>query len=381
MMWTRRSLLALIGFAAAAPAWPQTEPRAAALAEYREKLAIYERIHGAFERESDAYWDAVAAKRRIRIAKRRNHEDITLDDYVLTQPPIYTGPPAPVSPLPPPPPPPVPPPPEIPTVSDFLIAAQEQWGFVPKLPATDAEFKRAYAKAARAAGLTREQIVGVYAFETGGRGTYDMQAGVTPTRSRAISPALGYNQLLSTNTVSLLAEDGDRYLAALNAKAQKLSGDARHAFDRKLAALRKIIAYCRSVPPQWSAYDNLAKKTRGGWGAHAAVLDIDIGPMLQVQKLVDSVRFAKSKGHTAALSAAELELMNLTGDGNGIDLVTMPPDLRSKVPTANFFQPNGYARNPIAKRAGTVAGLFAELDNIIAREIRSPGAQEMASAF
>jgi hypothetical protein len=59
----------------------------------------------------------------------------------------------------------------------------------------------------------------------------------------------------------------------------------------------------------------------------------------------------------------------------------MPAELRGRVPTANFFQPNGYARNPIAKRAGNVAGLFAELENIIAREVRSPGAQEMAAAF
>jgi len=341
--------------------------------------AAYEQAHAAYVSAATAYWDDVAAKRRTRIAKRRQHQPITPDDYVLAQPPVYSGPPRPAD---------MAPPPEplveqepIPVVADFLQAAREEFGFVPDLPKSEAEFKRAYVKAALGAGLTREQIVGVYAFETGGRGTYDMQAGVTPTRTRAISPALGYNQLLSTNTVSLLAEDGDRYLAALQGRAQTLSGDARRAFDRKLVALRKIIAYCRSVPPQWSAYDELAKKTRGGWGAHAAVLDIDIGPMLQVQKLVDSVRFAKTKGYTAPLSAAELELMNLTGDGNGIDLVTMPADLRSRVPTANFFQPNGYARNPIAKRTGNVANLFEALENIIAREVRSPGAQEMAAAF
>ena len=31
-------------------------------------------------------------------------------------------------------------------------------------------------------------------------------------------------------------------------------------------------------------------------------------------------------------------MMNLTGDGNGFDMVTMPADWRDKVPTANFFQ-------------------------------------------
>ena len=85
-------------------------------------------------------------------------------------------------------------------------------------------------------------------------------------------------------------------------------------------------------------------------GIHAAILDIDIGPLLQVQKLLNSVRFARAKGYTAPLSAAELELMNLTGDGNGFDMVTMPQALRERVPTANFFQQSGYERNPVARR-------------------------------
>jgi hypothetical protein len=369
-----RSGAAILAFSIAVAAPTAAQDR---LPAEEPSHAAYEQAPAAYVRAATAYWDGITAKRRLRIAKRRQHEPITLADYVLTQPPVYAGPPRPAD---------IAPPPEplveqeqIPVVADFLQAAADQFGFVPDLPKSETEFKRAYVKAALAAGLTREQIVGVYAFETGGRGTYDMQAGVTPTRTRAISPALGYNQLLSTNTVSLLAENGDYYLAVLQSKAQKLAPEARQAF--KLAALRKIIAYCRTVPPQWSAYDTLAKKTRGGWGAHAAVLDIDIGPMLQVQKLLESVRFAKSKGYTAPLSAAELELMNLTGDGNGIDLVTMPQNLRDRVPTANFFQPNGYARNPIAKRTGAVANLFAELETIIAREVRSPGAQEMAAAF
>src|SRR3569833_516920 len=229
--------------------------------------------------------------------------------------------------------------------------------------------------AASAAGLTREQVVGVYAFETGGRGSFDTQAGVTATRSMPISPAVGYNQLLSTNTVSLLAEFGNRYLAAMHQKAVMLRGEKRRTFDRKVEALKRMIAYCRTVPARWSEYDRLAKTTAGGWGAHAEVLDIDIGPLLQVQQLVDSVRFDRAKGHTAPLTATELELMNLTGDGNGIDLVTMPPDLRQRVPTANFFQPNGYWRNPIAKRTGVVANLFAEIEATMKREAQAPGAK------
>ena len=371
---------ALVGFMALlACGAAQAEPSAAEIAAYKQKLAIYEKAHGAFKKIADAYWDEIAAKRRIRIAKRKQHEPITLQDYVLKEPPTYSGSPRPVDPRAP-----TEPPPEqepIPVVADFLKAAAEEFGFVPDLPQSEAEFKRAYGKAASAAGLTKEQIVGVYAFETGGHGTYDMQSGITPTRTRAISPALGYNQLLSTNTVSLLAENGERYLAALHAKSLLLRGEERRHFDKKIAALRKIIAYCRSVPLNWTSWDILAKKTRGGWGAHAAVLDIDIGPMLQVQKLLDSVIYARAKGHTATLAPAELELMNLTGDGNGIDLVTMPQDLRKVVPTSNFFQPDGYARNPVARRTGTVAKLFAELEGEMARGQNTPGAQELAEAF
>ena len=47
-------------------------------------------------------------------------------------------------------------------------------------------------------------------------------------------------------------------------------------------------------------------------------------------------------------------MMNLTGDGNGFDMVTMPLDWRDKVPTANFFQQHGYADNPVAQRNNVV---------------------------
>jgi hypothetical protein len=378
-------LMTAAALLAAAPAWPQgasVAPSLDALADYEAKLAVYERAHGAYEREHNAYWQAVAEKRKLRNTKRRKHEAMQLADYVLTQPPVYAGPPRPVSPLPPPPPP-VPPKPEIPVVADFLQAASEQWGFVPDQPPSDADFKRAYAKAARAAGLTQAQIVGVYAFETGGKGAYNTQAGLGTPRpnAHATSPAIGYNQLLSTNTVSLFAESGHRFLAALNQKARTLTGDARAQMERKLAVLRRMIAYCRSLPHRWSEYDEIAKHTAKGWGIHAAVLDIDVGPLLQVQKLLDSVLFARAKGYTAPLSAAELELMNLTGDGNGIDMVTMPQDLRERVPTANFFQPNGYARNPVARRTKVVAGLIAEIQGHMDRNAAAPGARELAAGF
>ncbi len=327
-------------------------------------------------KEAGVYWDSVVAKRRVRIAKRRNNEPITLEDYVLTQPPLHVRPLPPRGPgereIP-----------RIPVQADVLKAAAAQHDFVPEPPDSEMAFKQAYARAAMAAGLTRDQAVRIYAFETGGNGTYDVQAGLTHKRkkARAISPAVGYNQLLSTNSVGLLAEHGERFVEALQRKAAALSGDEKGAMERKIAALRRMIAFSRTVPNVWRDHDKLAKTTHGGVGLHAALLDRDIGPLLQTQKLVDSVVFARSRGHDAPLTAAELELMNLTGDGNGIDLVTMPQEMRALVPTSNFFQERGYHRNPIARRTGVVSMLYAAIDGKMDRASQLPGAQEMAAAF
>jgi hypothetical protein len=357
---------------AGAPAFAQN-------GDYQARLAQYTQIHGAYEQEASAYWDQVVDKRRARNAKRRSGEPITAADYVLTQPPVYSGPPRPIDPNAPPGPGPGEKPP-IPVLADFLQAAVEQFGFVPDRP-SELDFKRAYAQAAGSVGLTRDQIVGVYAFETGGNGTYDMQAGVSATRPNAISPAIGYNQLLSTNTVSMLAEHGGSLLGTLRTKSKMLTGAPKIAMERKIDALKRMIAYSRSVPQNWNEFDKLAKTTPGGLGIHAAILDRDIGPLLQVQKLLTSVRFARTKHYTAPLSGAELELMNLTGDGNGIDMVMMPRDLRTQVPTANFFQQSGYERNPVARRTGLVANLIADIESKMIRGAQSPGAKDLAAAF
>jgi hypothetical protein len=374
----RIALFALVAaLLLAPPAYAQGGPSPAQIADYKARLAHYLRARQGYDAQAEVYWNAVIAKRKIRNAKRRQHVPTQLADYVLTQPPLYGGPPRPINPAGPTP----SEKPPIPVIADFLQAAAEQYGFVPQRPASEIAFKRAYARAALAAGLTRAQIVGVYAFETGGNGTYDMQAGVSATRTRAISPAIGYNQLLSTNSVSLLAEHGGRLLAMLRQKSKAATGAARIALERKIEALKRMIAFSRSVPDRWSEHDRLAKTTAGGMGMHAAILDIDIGPLLQVQKLINSVHFARAKGYSAPLSAAELELMNLTGDGNGIDMVTMPQALRERVPTANFFQQSGYERNPVARRTATVAGLIADIEGKMNRASRSPGARDLAAAF
>ncbi len=338
-------MLPVCGIATDARAQAPDKPSAAAplpsTAEYQSKLATYTKARQKFDDEAAAYWGAVTQKRRQRNAKRRDHEEIRLDDYVLTQPPVYVGPP-----------PPSPPSPAgkdgaetptrkyIPVVADFLKSAQEHFGFAPQWPRSELEFKRAYAKLALDAGLTKEHIVRIYVFETGGNGTYDAQAGLEYSpRGRAISPALGYNQLLNTNSVELVAEQGDAFVAVLNARAAALDGEARQALERKVDVLRRMMKFCRTVPDDWNAHDALAN-TPPGLG----------------------------------------QMMNLTGDGNGLDIVTMPAAMRERVPTANFFLRAGYERNPVVIRNNVVAKLMAATDATMDRGMNLPGARELAAA-
>jgi hypothetical protein len=352
-----------------------------AIAEYRRLLKQYLEARGAFEQEAGAYWNAISERRRGRNAKRRDHQTIALDDYVLTQPPVYTGPKRPVNPAPEPEP---ERPPRvhraIPVAADLLQAAAEQYQFKPQRPTSELEFKRAYAGVAAAAGLTREQAVRVYSFETGGTGNYDVQSGIEHGGRRAISTAIGYNQLLTTNTVELLAEQGPEFVKALMQKAAPLSGPPRQAMDRKIAVLRQMVAMARSVPDEWAQHEKIAD-TPQGWAMHAMVLDIDVGPLLQTHKLLTSVIFARAKGYNRPLSAAALEMMNLTGDGTGLDMVTMPQAMREQVPTSNFFQRGGYERNPVAIRHNTVAKLLGVTDARMDSNSSLPGARDLAAAF
>src|SRR5580704_17631453 len=352
-----------------------------AIAEYRRLLREYQEARAAFEEEASAYWNSIADKRRGRNAKRREHLQIALDYYVLTQPPVYAGPKRPVNPEPEEQP--ERPPRQykaIPVVGDLLQAANEHFQWTPQKPASEIEFKRAYARYAQAAGLTREQAVRVYSFETGGTGNYDVQAGIEHGGKRAISTAMGYNQLLTTNSVELMAEQGQEFVRELTARAASLSGPPRQAMDRKIAVLKKMVTYACSVPDDWSQHEKLAD-TPQGCAVHAMVLDIDVGPMLQTHKLLTSVIFARAKGYTRPLSAAELEMMNLTGDGTGLDMVTMPQAMREQVPTSNYFQRGGYERNPVAIRHNTVAKLLAFTDSQMDSNSDKPGAREMASVF
>ena len=372
------AVVSLIAAVLASSAVAQTEtPKANAtptqMAEYLIKLAEYDAARAAYQVRATPYWAEVKAKRAARFAKRRAHKEIALDDYVLSQPPEYTGPKKPIDPASTRH--------EVPVVADFLQAAAQQFDFAPEQPAREIDFKRAYARVASAAGLTKDQAVRVYAFEATGNGNYDLEAGQEFDRNAlAITTALGYNQLLSTNSVELLAEQGKQFIETLKSRAAEASGVKKAALERKIAVLQKMVTFARSVRDDWNVHERLGR-TPKGLGIHALNLDIDIGPLLQAQKLMNSVNFARERGYSEPLTAAELEMMNLTGDGNGFDIVTLPQAMRARVPTSNFFTQSGYEHNPVARKNNTVAALLSATDAVMDRETQLPGAKDLAASF
>jgi len=382
----RRWRLAALALAAAAlapaPARPQEIPKelAARLTpQQRQIYAAYRQARDAFERQHRAYWQRVEAKREARKAKRILGQAYAAEDYIAHFPPKYTGPELPadiariVAELKPP----VPPKP-LPTVADFLAHAQAQYGFVPT-PASEREFKRSYAREALAVGLTKDQVVRVYALETGGQGTYDMQAGFNPLtkQGRPISSALGYAQLLHANSVGELVKHGESFIKRLLAMANGpgIAAERAEALRAKAAVLRRMLRAARSVPNEWSAHVRFAG-TPPGLGIHALNLDADVGPWLQVLKLKGLKDYAAADGR-ASLSGSEIELMNLAGPRTGLEM--MQPVARD-MPTPNFFSEGGYYRNTIV-RDKTAAELLKALGERMEVNVNKAGAVEFAQIF
>jgi hypothetical protein len=334
----------------------------------------------------DAYWGHVEKKRSGRKAKRARNRPITTADYVLEQPPKYDGPTlAPaiakkwkafqdrldeIKPKPQPEPP--------ANVRDFLDSARRNYRFEPEL-VPEAVFKERYAAEALALGLSGDQVVRVYALETGGIGTADMQAGIHPISRKGtpISSALGYAQLLAANSINELSKYGGDFVARLRQLARRTAPDSerRQRLEQKAQALELMTRKAKSIPYVWSRHVAFAS-TDVGRGIHAINLDGDIGPWLQVIKLKGLKETAEAAGR-GRLSGAEIELMNLAGPGTGLEMMT-PAALA--VPTTNFFARAAYYRNTIV-REKTSAELLAALDKRMQDNMKHAGAVEFRQIF
>jgi hypothetical protein len=384
MLLARALALALAAAALLVPAGARTQELTAELAakltpEQRKIYLDYRKAHDRHERLHKAYWHRIEAKREARKAKRMLGQAYDAEDYVAEQPPKYAGPelPADIARIVFAAKPPVPAPP-LPTVEDFLANAKALYGFVPT-QTTEREFKRSYAREALAVGLSKDQVVRIYALETGGQGTYDMQAGFNPLskQGRAISSALGYAQLLHANSVGELVKHGESFARRLLAMAAApgTPPERAEALKTKAAILRRMLRAARSVPNEWGAHVKFAS-TPPGLGIHALNLDADVGPWLQVLKLEGLKAYAAVDGRHS-LSGSEIELMNLAGPRTGLEMLQ---PLGRTMPTANFFSEGGYYRNTIV-REKTAAELLAALNDRMEVNIKKPGAVEFAEIF
>jgi len=372
---------------------PSTKAHALSTADFLGSLSYSEAdqfqawkaARRAYQAQLDQYWAAVDQKRAERKRKRSQKVPFAASDYVMSFPPKYTGPSLsadlaakydrflaaqrqsdPTQPK------------ELATVPDYLAAAKSVYNFVPER-VSEKEFKVRYAREAVALGLSKEQVVRVYALETGGVGTYDMQSGIHPTNKngKAISSALGYAQLLDANSVNELARSGPIFISRITQKLR----DPRNTPERtallkhKLAVLKKMYANVKHQPFEWTVQQAYAK-TREGMGIHALNIDGDIGPMLQAMKL-KTLQDVAAKNGRYALSGAELELMNLAGPVTGLEMMVAPG---SNAPTTNFFSRRAYYVNKMVIGL-TGAQLQAELDRRMTFAINKPGSVEFAAAF
>jgi len=347
----------------------------------QRELKAWREARARYEAEASAYWSSVSDKRTERRKRIRAGGAATAEDYVATYPPEYQGPkltpelaallakeeerqPKPADP--------------VPTVADFREHAKAVYGFEPtRIP--EPEFKRRYAREALALGLGKDQIVRVYALETGGIGTADMQSGINPLtgQGKAISTALGYAQLLNANSVNELVKHGPEFIARLARMASAPATPKARAVElrRKQQIVQRMLSKARAVPNEWAAHVRFGG-TPAGLGIHALNLDGDVGPWLQAAKLNDIRKLAAAEGRPA-LTGPEIELMNLAGPATGLEMMT---PVGRTMPTPNFFSRGGYERNPVVK-GRTAAALLAELEKRMDVHMKKAGAIEFARIF
>lgn len=392
MFWFRqRFLVAAAGLAAlilpvtGAEASPKASAFAATLSSNeRQAFENYIAAQTLYNFKLDKYWRRVEDRRALRRRKKAKKMELTKSDYVTSYPPSYSGPklskslssrwwkfrtkdqPKTKKKRK-----------EMADVSDFLANAKRYYGFVPER-VSESEFKHRYAQEALRLGLTPEQVVRVYALETSGLGTADMQAGIHPIRKtgRPISSALGYAQLLAANSINELVKHGRRFISRLERMARETNSEARRSkLKSKVVALKKMYAAAKSIPHKWSRQVSFSRTPRGN-GIHAINMDGDIGPWLQVIKLHGLKETARRAGRPN-LSSTEIELMNLAGPGTGLEMMR-PVGL--KMPTTNFFSRRGYYRNTIV-RGKTSTGLMDALSKRMTVNMKNSGAREFISIF
>jgi hypothetical protein len=267
----------------------------------------------------------------------------------------------------------------------FLQAARDEYGFEPEPPTTDEdekefEWKKEFARQALDMGFTANQVVGDYAFETGGDQNYDEQPKKMFANGEGpASTALTYAGLLTANTVDMIAQHGETL-------AREMEDIGK---PEKARVLRAMMADAQTIPTdvppaeRWELLKDFGKTDKGR-AMHAMLLDKDVGPRIAMQKLKSALDAAAEKG-MRNLSPADLALVNLAGNDMGTKMLGagMTSDQKRAVQEAStsyFFDRAGWDRNPIVKYR-TVGRLRERIGEVIAEKLQKPGSQEFYRAF
>lgn len=348
-----------------------------------------------FNRALDTYWTRIGRVKKKRRARAKSGAALRRADFVMEFPPEYAGRPRPkcrdprAKPAKPGAAKPDKPRSTLPIVADFLSAVERKYGYNPE-HGTDADYMLQYAREALRLGMRAEQVVGVYALETGGLGPYFRQSGIfntdqnckpTAPRGRPASTALGYAQLLAANSNAMVHRHGKDFAARLDADATRRDAATAASLRRKADIVRRmardIDRYVRrrSKRNGWTEYIAYGKTT-GGRAVHAMNLDIDVGPMIQTIKLRQIIDAAAKKGYTN-IDSATLEMLNLVGYGTGLRMLD-PAAVNA--PSANFLSRQGYYRNPVVS-GETASGVRRKLGEIIGRKKKFCGSKRFFAAF
>ncbi|MEP2942568.1 MAG: hypothetical protein ABJL18_02870 [Hyphomicrobiales bacterium] len=361
-------------------------------ASYQEKLSAYRAAYAQYQKREKSYWAAISRKKDIRTAKRRAGKPFVREDYVLSQPPKYTGPKRPRDPNAGP----IKKKPRkkstLPRANDLRAAMKDLYGHqLPKVKEKD--FKLAFAREAKRVGISAEQVIGVYALETGGLGPFDRVSGeipkmdrkcrVTSYVGRPLSTALGYFQLLTANTSSTVAGNAkgpkaERFANRLRAKAKEHRGKRKRQLkkkaklvDRMIKDMNVAISRMNVKKNNWAEFRALGR-TKLGRAIHALNLDPDIGPMIQMSKLAFVRNIAVEKG-LGNVPSDRLELMNLVGWPRGVKMLQ---PVAFNVPTANFMSAAEIRANRSVLGDKTVAESVAKIRRVIGKRKQECGSQE-----
>lgn len=388
----RPSFFSIVAFALCLLVWSPPFVGEAKAATYQEQLSAYRAAYREFEGRSKRYWAEIARKKSIRSKLRKSGKKIKQKHYVLEQPPKYTGPKRPKNPNAGPI---VKKPPKkstLPTANRLRAAMKKLYGV--SLPQyAEKDFKLAYAREAQRYGLSAEQVIGVYALETGGKGPFDLVSGEGIVRNkkcklvkrvgRPLSSALGYFQLLNANTSSTVAgnargSEAQRFANRLRAMAKQERGKRKRELKLKAKLLDTMVADMKSAISRmdvkknnWAEYRALGR-TELGYAIHALNLDLDIGPMIQMSKLAFVRSYAIKKG-LGDPASDRLELMNLVGYPRG---ALMLDPVAFKVPTANFVKQREIRANYAVLGDKTVEQSVAKIRRVIGKRKKECGSVE-----